>query len=306
MTTLGPIIFGTGTLRSREVFRHAWQAGFRTFDTAVYYANDGELIGALEECGAGDEARLVHKVQPYRVSEQFERLIRPKLGGRPLDTLLLHHPALFVFDARIEALMKPWGELERLLERGLVRRIGCSNGGAAFLEYLIERASVKPSVNQIECHPGHYPHELIRVCQERGVAVQAFSSLGGGRLNVLESPAIQDIAQATGRTPAQVCLRWAIQKGVNPIVRTREPSRMRENLEASSFSLDDGRMEAIDAVAERGTVWNDPIKLGCASAAVSEAGIRVPNPLRFAIRSAIHYLAVELFLWRGAAGGSRR
>ena len=123
------IVFGTGGLRSPGVFEEAWRAGYRVFDTAVYYANDGELAAALDACGAGEQARLVHKVQPHRVSEQFERLIRPRLGGRRLDTLLLHHPALFVLRARPDALMKPWGELERLVGRGLVRRIGLSNAG---------------------------------------------------------------------------------------------------------------------------------------------------------------------------------
>ncbi len=298
MTGFDSIAFGTGTLRSREVFREAFQAGYRTFDTAVYYANDEELTSALDDCGAGDEARLIHKVQPYRVSEQFERLIRPKLGGRPLDTLLLHHPALFVFDARPAALMNPWGELEKLVERGLVRRIGCSNAGASFLDYLFEHASVKPSVNQTECHPWNYNAGLVQLCRERGVEVQSFSPLGGGRLKVLESPAIREVARETGRSAAQVCLRWSIQKGMVPIVRTRDPGRMRENRKSSEFSLDDAQMRAIDGIAERGTVWDDPIKRGCLTGTITDAGIRVPNRPRFAIRSSLHYLAVESFLRR--------
>jgi len=304
MTTADSIVFGTGMLRSREVFRDAFRAGYRTFDTAVYYSNDAELIGALDDCGGGEQARVIHKVQPYRVSEQFERLILPKLGGRPLDTLLLHHPALFVFDAATEALMRPWSELEKLLERGLVRRIGCSNTGASVLDFLFEHASVKPSVNQIECHPWNYDAALVQRCRERGVEVQAFSPLGGGRLKVLESPAIQEIARETGRSAAQVCLRWSIQKGLVPIVRTRDSGRMRENREATAFALDDAQMRAIDGITDRGSVWNDPIKRGSLSATVTPAGIRVPNRLRFAIRSSLHYAAVELFL-RRRAGADR-
>ena len=80
------------------MFAQACRAGYRAFDTAVYYANDAELLAALDDCGAAGQARIIHKVQPYRISDQFERLIQPRLGGRPLDTLLLHHPALFVLD----------------------------------------------------------------------------------------------------------------------------------------------------------------------------------------------------------------
>ncbi len=295
------IVFGTGGLHSRDIFKEAWNAGYRVFDTAVYYSNDGELVAALDECGAGDEARLVHKVQPYRVTAQFERLIAPRLGGRRLDTLLLHHPALFVFDARPAALMKPWSELEKLVERGLVRRIGLSNAGASFVEYLYGHADVKPTVNQIECHPRQYDADLIRCCDERGLEVQCFSPLGGGKVPVTRSAPIQDVVCATGRSGAQVCLRWLIQKGLVPIVRASSPAHLRDNLLALSFSLDDAQRKAIDAIrktemTER--VWNDPIKRGALSASVGPETIRVPNRLRFAIRSGLHYVAVEFFLRR--------
>jgi diketogulonate reductase-like aldo/keto reductase len=126
--------------------------------------------------------------------------------------------------------------------------------------------------------------------------VQSFSPLGGGRLKVLESPAIQGIARETGRSAAQVCLRWSMQKGMVPIVRTRDPRRMRENRKSTEFALDDGQMRAIDGIADKGTVWDDPIKRGCLSATVAPEAIRVPNRVRFAIRSSLHYLAVEVLL----------
>jgi diketogulonate reductase-like aldo/keto reductase len=302
MTSADEIAFGTGGLRSPDVFREAWRAGYRVFDTAVYYANDAELFAALDACGAGEEARVVHKVQPYRVSAQFERLIRPKLGGRPLDTLLLHHPALFVLDARPAALMRPWSELERLVERGLVRRIGCSNAGPSFIEYLFAHARVKPAVNQVECHPWQYDAELMRCCRERGVEVQGYSPLGSGRVPVLESTTIQEIARATRRSAAQVCLRWSIQKGLVPIVRTRSAEHMRDNRQALGFSLDVAQMEAIDRISQSGRAWDDPVKRGCLSATVSPTRIRVPNRVRFGIRSALHYGAVELLLRRRAGG----
>lgn len=300
------IAFGTGGLRSPDVFQEAWRAGYRVFDTAVYYANDAELIAALDECGAGEEARLIHKVQPYRVADQFERLIGPKLDGRRLDTLLLHHPVLFVLDARPDALMKPWGELEKLVERGLVRRIGCSNAGPAFLEHLFAHASVKPAVNQVEGHPGQHDAGLFRYCQERGIEVQCYSPLGSGRVPVLETAAIQEIARQTGRSPAQVCLRWSIQKGLVPIVRTANAEHMRDNLQATGFSLDEAQMQAIDRGAQTARAWDDPIKRGGLGATITPTAIHVPNRLRFAIRSAVHYAIVELLLRRRPGGRSVR
>lgn len=298
MAPADQIAFGTGGLRSAEVFQEAWRAGYRLFDTAVYYANDGELLSALEACGAGEQARIVHKVQPHRVSEQFERLIRPKLGGRRLDTLLLHHPALFVIDAGPDALMGPWRELEALVERGLVRRIGLSNAGPAFIEHLFAHAGVKPAVNQVEAHPGHFDAELVRACQERGVEVQCYSPLGSGRVPVLREPALQRIARQAGRSPAQVCLRWSMQKGLVPIVRTARPEHMRDNLQARDFALDGAQMEAVDRVGPTARAWDDPIKRGARAAAITPTRILVPNRVRFAIRSAVHYGLVELFLRR--------
>jgi 2,5-diketo-D-gluconate reductase A len=301
MTPADQIAFGTGGLRSPDVFAEACRAGYRLFDTAVYYENDAEVLAGIARCDAAPAVRLIHKVQPYRVSAQFARLIAPKLDGRPLDTLLLHHPALFVLDARTAAFLGPWRELEALVEKGLVRRIGLSNAGPAFVDYLCARAAVRPAVNQIEGHPWHYDAELVHVCQERGVQVQCYSPLGSGRLPVLQASTLQEIARALGRSPAQVCLRWLVQKGVVPVVRTRDPGRMRDNLEALAFSLDEAQMDAIDGMAKAVKAWDDPVKRGCRSAAVTEERIRVRNRARFALRSGLHYLAVEMFLRRGRA-----
>lgn len=288
------------------MFAQACRAGYRAFDTAVYYANDAELLAALDDCGAAGQARIIHKVQPYRISDQFERLIQPRLGGRPLDTLLLHHPALFVLDARPLVFMKRWSELERLVERGLVRRIGCSNAGRPFVEHLVRHASVKPAVNQVECHPWNYDADLVGCCRERGVEVQCYSPLGSGRLPVLRSGAIREIARQAGRSPAQVCLRWLIQKGLVPIVRARDPTHMRDNLQALTFSLDEAQARLIDQIGRTARAWDDPIKRGCLSATITPTRIRVANRFRFAVKSGLHYLAVELFLRRrppSRAGG---
>ena len=298
MAPAGEIVFGTGGARSPGVFEEAWRAGYRVFDTAVYYANDAPLAAALAACGAGEEARLVHKVQPHRVSEQFERLIRPLLGGRRLDTLLLHHPALFVLRARPDALMKPWGELEKLVERGLVRRIGLSNAGPAFFDHLLAHASVKPAVSQIEAHPGRHDAALVAAWRERGIEVQAYSPLGSGRVPVMRAPEVQEIARQTGRSPAQVCLRWSIQKGMVPIARASRPEHMRDNRGALAFSLDEAQVRAVDRAGQTARAWDDPIKQGCLAATITRARIVVPNRARFALRSALHYAAVATFLRR--------
>lgn len=268
------------------------------FDTAVYYANDDALIGALDVCDPGAEARIVHKVQPYRVTAQVERLVLPRLRGRRLDALLLHHPALFLTDSRTATFMRCWRELEDLLARGVTRRIGLSNAGRSFVEHLVRHAAVKPAVNQIECHPWNHDADLVRCCRENGLEVQCYSPLGGGRLAVKDSPAIQEAARATGRSPAQVCLRWSVQKGLLPIARARDPRHMRDNREALGFSLTSEQIDAIDRIGPRGRVWDDPIKRGCRAAVVDASRVRVPNRARFALRSGLHFAAVEVLLRR--------
>jgi D-xylose reductase len=164
-------------------------------------------------------------------------------------------------------LAETWGAMEELVDAGLVRHIGVCNYGTALLSDLLSYARIRPAVLQIELHPFLTQEKLVRFARESGLAVTAFSPLGaqsyfsigmaGSDELVLEHPTIRDIAWLHGRTPAQVVLRWAIQRGTSVVTKTTRADRLRENLAIHDFELSAEEMAAISAL-DRNRRFNDP------------------------------------------------
>jgi D-xylose reductase len=160
-----------------------------------------------------------------------------------------------------------WRALEDLVHAGLVRHVGVCNYGVSLLRDLLAHARIRPAVLQVELHPYLAQHKLLRFCRQEGIAVTAFSPLGAASYvplgmataaeGVLEDPVVVEIARAVGRTPAQVVLRWAVQRGTGVIPKTSRPERLRENLAIGDFSLVPGQMDAISRL-DRGRRFNDP------------------------------------------------
>jgi D-xylose reductase len=225
---------------------------------------------------------------PKHVRPAMERSLRD-LGLDYLDLYLIHFPIAqefvpfetryppgWFFDpaapkpgmkfARVP-LAETWGALEELVDAGLVRHIGVSNYGAALLRDLLAYARIRPAVLQIELHPFLIQEQLVRFARESGLAVTAFSPLGaqsyfsigmaGNDESVLEHPSIRDIAWLHGRTPAQIVLRWAIQRGTSVVPKTTRRERLFENLTLHDFELSDEEMSAIGAL-NRNRRFNDP------------------------------------------------
>jgi D-xylose reductase len=222
------------------------------------------------------------------VRPALERSLRD-LGLDYLDLYLIHFPiaqAFVPFETRYPpgwffdpAAPKPgmkfarvplaetWGAMEELVDAGLVRHIGVCNFGTALLRDLLSYARIRPAVLQIELHPFLTQEKLVRFARESGLAVTAFSPLGaqsyysigmaGSDESVLEHLTIRDIAWLHGRTPAQVVLRWAIQRGTSVVPKTTRTERLRENLAIGDFELSDEEMAAIGAL-DRNHRFNDP------------------------------------------------
>ena len=165
------------------------------------------------------------------------------------------------------SLAETWGAMEDLVAAGLVRHIGVCNYGTALLRDLLAYARIPPAVLQIELHPFLAQEKLVRFARESGIAVTAFSPLGAQSYfsigmadpgeSVLEHPTIRDIAWLRGRTPAQVVLRWAIQRGTSVVPKTERSERLKENLALEDFELSGEEMSAIDAL-DRYRRFNDP------------------------------------------------
>jgi len=226
--------------------------------------------------------------QPEHVRPAAERSLRD-LGIDHLDLYLVHFPIALKYvpfetryppawvhapDAsppRMEPIPVPladtWQALEDLGAAGLVRRIGLCNCNVALVRDLLARTRIRPAVLQVELHPFLAQEKLLRFCRESGIAVTAYSPLGAPSYvplgmaaaseSVLEHPAVAGIAAATGRTPAQVVLRWGVQRGTAVIPKTSHPERLRENLAACDFTLSDEQMRAISAL-DRHRRFNDP------------------------------------------------
>jgi len=225
---------------------------------------------------------------PRHVRQAAERSLRD-LEVDHLDLYLIHFPIAlrFVpFDVRYPAgwihdpaaqsprmetvrvpLAETWGAMEELVLAGLVRRIGVCNYGTALLRDLLSQAKVLPSVLQVELHPLLAQEKLLRFCREERIAVTAFSPLGAPSYvplgmahpeqSLLVHPLVIDTARECERSPAQVLLRWGLQRGTSVIPKTSRRERLRENLALFDFHLSGDQMAAISSL-DRGQRFNDP------------------------------------------------
>lgn len=226
--------------------------------------------------------------EPKYVRAACERSLRD-LKLDVLDLYHVHFPislAYVPFDVRYppewfhdpkaaKPAMKPiqvpiadtWGAMEELVRAGLVKRIGVCNFGTSLLRDLLSYAKIRPSVLQVELHPYLTQARLLRYCQTERIAVTAFSPLGADSYipigmaqsgeSVMREPVIAELARQHGRTPAQIALRWALQRGTAAIPKTQQVARLKENLGAYDFSLSESEMASISAL-ERGRRFNDP------------------------------------------------
>jgi D-xylose reductase len=160
-----------------------------------------------------------------------------------------------------------WHAMEDLVRAGLVRNIGVCNFNVSLLRDLLAHAELAPAVLQVELHPYLAQEKLLRFCREQGFAVTAFSPLGAASYvslgiaesgeSVLEQPVVRDAASRHGKSPAQIVLRWAVQRGTAVIPKTTRPERLRENLAIFDFELTAEEMAAV-ARLDRNRRYNDP------------------------------------------------
>lgn len=191
----------------------------------------------------------------------------------PID---VRYPAGWVFDpGSPRPVMEPdpvplsdtWQAMEELVSAGLVRDVGVCNFGVSLLRDLMAHATIAPAVLQIELHPYLTQEKLLRFCRESNIAVTAFSPLGAPSYvplgmadageSVLNHPVVQQIANTVSRTPAQVVLRWGVQRGTAVVPKTARPERLVENLNLFDFELSDSDMQAISGL-NANRRFNDP------------------------------------------------
>ncbi|MGW5287090.1 aldo/keto reductase [Rhodococcus pyridinivorans] len=221
----------------------ALETGYRHIDTAAIYGNEAGVGRALADSGLSrDELFITTKV--WNSDQGYDATLRAfdtslaALGLDRLDLYLIHWPT----PAR-DLYADTWRALERLVEEGRLRAAGVSNFQPAHLQRLLDGSSLVPTINQIELHPGLQQSELRAFHAEHGIATEAWSPLAQGA--VLNDEEITSIAERTGKSPAQVVLRWHLQLGNVVIPKSVTPSRIRENFEVFDFELTDEDMSTI-------------------------------------------------------------
>jgi aldehyde reductase len=240
--------------------RAALEAGFRHFDCAERYRNEREVGEALQAGLAGiarEDLFVTTKLwntnhRPERVEPAFEASL-DRLRLNYLDLYLIHTPFAFqpgeehdprdqngnVLYDRDVTLLDTWRAMESLVDRGRCRTIGLSDIDLNMLLPIYESARIKPAVVQVESHPYLPETELLEFCREKGIVLLAFAPLGHGmRPGPLEDPVITEIAEQVGKTPAQVLLAWAVQRGTALLTTPRTADRARENFNISALPED--------------------------------------------------------------------
>ena len=256
---------GTWQITDRDLMADlvgaAYEAGYRLIDTAAAYSNEIALAKALSANGIDrDELVLSDKVwntsRGYDAVQAACRKSLKKLKTDYFDLYLIHWPASMKLYPNWEEINSDtWRGMEALYKDGLVRNIGVCNFKVHHLEALKKTAEIMPLINQIELHPGFPQADLLEYCHKEKIVVEASSPLGNGQ--IIQNETLRDIAKEKGISEAQVCLRWAIQKGAVVIPKTTNKERLISNMDVFHFELSDGEMNIIDEIPYCGGIGID-------------------------------------------------
>jgi 2,5-diketo-D-gluconate reductase A len=245
---LGFGVFQIPPGETAEAVHRALDVGYRHIDTAQMYRNEKEVGEGIRASGLDrSDVFVTSKLsnsahRPDDAREAFDRTLSA-LGSDYVDLFLIHWPLPTQYDGDY---VSTWRALEQFNAEGRARSIGVSNFEIEHLERLAAECDVVPAVNQIELHPYFQNADVNLYDDEHGIATQAWSPIAQGE--VLDDPAIGEIAGRYGRTPAQVVLRWHIQRGRIVFPKSTTPARIEENFALFDFELEPDEMSRIDAL----------------------------------------------------------
>ncbi|MFD8738202.1 aldo/keto reductase [Streptomyces sp. NPDC059618] len=283
MPALGLGVFQTPPDETRAAVTAALDLGYRHLDTAAAYGNEREVGQAIAGSPVPRGEIFVETkiwISDYGYDETLHGFDKSaaKLGVDRIDLLILHQALPSEFDRTLAA----YRALERLLADGRVRAIGVSNFMVGHLTALLDSTGVVPAVNQLEIHPYFQQRAVLDFDDAHGILNQAWSPIGGitfypgygeHRRSVLEDPVVTGVAEAHGKSPAQVLLRWGLQHGRSVIPKSTRPHRIAENIDVFDFELTADELAALDALetGRRGGPEPEKVTLADFGRAIPEA-----------------------------------
>lgn len=261
--------FGTWQIEEGEpaytAVYEALKAGYTHIDTASVYGNEHSVGKAIQDSGIKRENLFV-TTKLWNADRGYENTLvafdksLALLQMDYVDLYLIHWPANETQFENWESInADTWKALEQLYTEGRAKAIGLSNFPKKYVEAILKVAKVFPAVNQLEFHPGFLQEETIAFCKSKDILIQAWSPLGSGR--ILQNEVIVSLAAKYGVSVGQICIKFALQEGINPLPKSTNPSNIKANLEINNFSLSNEDIQAIKNIGELGFSGLNPAEV---------------------------------------------
>jgi diketogulonate reductase-like aldo/keto reductase len=258
--------FGTWQTPNGEVavssIKEAISCGYRHIDTAAIYGNEESVGKAIRESKIKREelfvtSKLWNTDHGYdKTLKAFEATLN-RLKLDYLDLYLIHWPVPIAHKNDYEKLnLETWRAFEKLYKEGKIKAIGVSNFLEHHLRPIIEEAEIKPMVNQIELHPKYPQEDIVSFCKQNNIIVEAWSPLGQGELFKL--PLLSEVAKKYNKSVAQICIRWAVQRGTLPLPKSVHKNRIIENANVFDFEISEEDMDTIYNLGTDGRIGSHP------------------------------------------------
>lgn len=241
---------GLGTWKSSEedaykAVKWAIENGYKHIDTAAIYGNEAAVGKGIKDSGV-DRSELFVTTKVWNSNQGYEKTLEAfqdsidKLGVEYIDLYLIH------WFKGYENLLGTWKAMEELYNKGLVKAIGVSNFNVHHLMYLLDHATVKPVINQVETHVGLQNHFLQEYCMEQGIYLEAYAPLMSWKVKeLLENEVLINVAKKYGKTVPQVAVRWLVQRNIIALPKSVNEERIKANFDVWDFELDQSDMDEI-------------------------------------------------------------